>query len=133
MGAQVNSGLTTATISGNVSSVPAYPKPTSTQVAGMKCVQVTGTGANMTLFTTTAGKTAYVYMMTLRSSAASAYAFLRDNADTVLLATINCVGANSFCTLQPGFPFIVVPASNNLRAGNTFTASDSLTIWYWEE
>lgn len=89
MGASVNSGGVTATISGNVTSIPAFPVLGATQTAvkaGTNYLGASiGTGGT-TLYTPTGGKTFYLTSLTVVPYSGAANYHVSDGPSTPFIA-----------------------------------------------
>lgn len=115
------------TISGGITQT--FPTPGTTQT--LYCTdRIQGTGALQTLFTTTAGKTAYVTSI-IAFASASTSANIYKNDGTTVLCQMGIDAANGSCVWSGGgSPLFSVAASQALKAnhGNNVW----VTVTYFE-
>lgn len=118
MGFQLNATPGAAvTISGSVTTAPTFAQlPTG---ATLKYAHnATASASDQTLFTTTAGKTAYVICAVVgRMNAGAATMEFRNHAGTTLLTCFGATG-EGITLVQPGVPFFSVAAAETLKINN---------------
>jgi len=128
MGQTINSGQVTADVSGSVNAVQSLAVPSATQT--LKHVRVQGSGAVATLFTATAGKTAFVYALGFMADASNRNCPFFANDGTTYVAQLAAV-ANTSSFFTPGIPFHKVVATETLKF--VLPAGVYAEAWYWEE
>jgi len=127
MGMTVQSGNITSTITGAVSTSSSFPQPATSQT--LKTALVNGNGASdVTLFTATAGKTAYVTLISHRGGAASNMQ-LKNHAGTVICNLMVLINDTKILN-NGGYPMFIVNGGETLKI--TTHASNDVFCSYFE-
>lgn len=117
MSSSINSGLTSITGNVTVTQTNGVITPSSTQT--WKKAQGACNGANQTIATVTAGKTAYVTFLAVCGTANDNIAFMTSADSTIIQMRVL---ANSTVTCSSGAPIAQFAATENIRINGAATS-----------